>query len=49
MRLNAFFSGNYVKRAKTRYFALKPRLMHIIGFNAMKALGDVQTCRIMQN
>ena len=49
MRLNAFFSENYVKCAKTRYFALKTRFLHFIGFNAMKALGDVQTCRIMQN
>ena len=31
------------------YFALKTRLMHVIGFNAMKALGNVQTHLIMQN
>ena len=43
MRLNAFFSKNDVKCAKTRYFALKTRFLHIIGFNAMKALGNVQT------
>ena len=43
MRLNAFFSKNDVKCAKTRYFALKMSFMHIIGFNAMKALGNVQT------
>ena len=33
MRLNAFFSKNDVKWVKTRF-------MHIIGFNAMKALGN---------
>ena len=43
MRLNAFFSSNDVKCTKTSYFALKTRLMHIIDFNAMKALGNVQT------
>ena len=43
MRLNAFFSKNDVRCAKTRYFALKTRFMHIIGFYAMKALGMVQT------
>ena len=43
MRLNAFFSKNDVKCAKTRYFALKARFMHIVGINAMKALGKVQT------
>ena len=43
LRLNAFFSKNDVRCAKTRYFALKTRFMHIIGFNAMKALGMVQT------
>ena len=43
MRLNAFFSKNDVRCAKTRYFALKARFMHIIGFYAMKALGMVQT------
>ena len=43
LRLNAFFSKNDVRWAKTRYFALKTRFMHIIGFNAMKALGMVQT------
>ena len=49
LRLNAFFSKNDVRCAKTRYFALKTRFMHIIGFNAMKALGMVQTHWIMQN
>ena len=49
MRLNAFFSKNDVRCAKTRYFALKTRFMHIIGFNAMKALEMVQTHWIMQN
>ena len=43
LRLNAFFSKNDVRCAKTRYFALKTRFMHTIGFNAMKALGTVQT------
>ena len=43
MRLNAFFGINDVKCAKTRYFALKTRFMHIVGFNTMKALGNVQT------
>ena len=43
LRLNAFFGTNDVKCAKTPYFALKTRFMHIIGFNAMKALGNVQT------
>ena len=43
LRLNPFFSKNDVKCAKTRYFALKTRLMHVIGFNATKALGNVQT------
>ena len=42
LRLNAFFSKNDVRCAKTRYFALKTRFMHTIGFNAMKALGMVQ-------
>ena len=42
MRLNAFFSKNDVRCAKTRCFALKTRCMHTIGFNAMKALGKVQ-------
>ena len=42
LRLNAFFSKNDVRCAKTRYFALKTRFMHTIGFNAMKALGIVQ-------
>ena len=49
MRLNAFFSKNDVNRATTRYFALKTRSMHIIGFKALKALGYVQTHLIMQN
>ena len=43
MRLNLFFSKNDVKSTKTTYLALKTRFMHIIGFNAMKALGNVQT------
>ena len=43
MRLNAFFSKNEVECAKTRYFALKTRFLHIVGINAMKALGNVQT------
>ena len=37
------FQQNDVKCAKTRYFALKTRLMHIIGFNAIKTLANVQT------
>ena len=41
-RLNAFFSKNDVRCAKTRYFALKTRFMHTIGFNAVEALGMVQ-------
>ena len=41
--LNAFFSKNDVKCAITHYFALKMRFLHIIGFNAVKALGNVQT------
>ena len=49
LRLNAFFSKNDVRCAKTRYFALKTRFMHTIGFNAMKALGMVQKHWIMQN
>ena len=40
--LNAWFSKNDVKCAKRRYFALKTRFMHIIGFDAMKALRNVQ-------
>ena len=43
MRLNAFFSKNDVKRVNLRFSALKTRFMHIIGFIAMKALGNVQT------
>ena len=43
LRLIAFFSKNDVKCAKTRYSALKTRSMHIIGLNAIKALGNVQT------
>ena len=42
LRLNAFFSKNDVKCAKTRYFAPKTRFMQIVGFNAMKALRTVQ-------
>ena len=42
LRLNVFFSKNDVKCAKARYFALKSLFcLHIIGFNAMKALGNV--------
>ena len=43
LRLNAFLGENDVKCAKTRSFLLKTRFIHIIGFNAMKALGNVQT------
>ena len=43
LRLNAFSSKNDVRCAKTRYFALKTRFLHTIGFNAMKTLGMVQT------
>ena len=43
LRLNAFFSKNDVKSAESLYFVLKKRFMHIIGFDAMKALGNVQT------
>ena len=43
MRLNAFFSKNYFKFAKTRYFALKTRFMHITSFTAVEALGNVKT------
>ena len=44
LRLNVvFFSKNDVKCAKTRCIALKTPFMHIIGFNAMKAVGNVQT------
>ena len=43
LRLNAFFNENDVRCAKTHCFALKTRFMHIIGFNAMKTLGMVQT------
>ena len=43
MRLNPFFGKNDVRCPKTRYFALKTSFMHIIGFNAMKTLGMVQT------
>ena len=42
MRLNAIFSKNDVKCAKTRHI-VKTRFWHIIGFNAMKALGNEQT------
>ena len=41
--LNAFFSKNDVRCAETRYFALKTRFMHTIGFNAKKTLGMVRT------
>ena len=43
LRLNALFSKNDIKCAKTGYFALKTRFMHIIGFRATKALVNVQT------
>ena len=43
LRLNAFFSKNDVKWAKTRYFAMKTQFLHIIGFNVMKTLGNEQT------
>ena len=43
MRLNASFSKKDVKCAKTRYLALKTRFMHITCFDAMKALGNIQT------
>ena len=44
MLLNAFFfSKTDIKYAKARFFALKTRFLHTIGFNAMKALGNVQT------
>ena len=43
LRLNAFFSKNDVRCAKMRYFALKTRFMHTIGFNTLKTLGMVQT------
>ena len=43
LRLNGFFSKNDVKCAKTRFFALKTRFVHIIGFNSVKALGNVET------
>ena len=43
MRLNSFSSKNDVNCAKMRYFALKTRFMHITSFDAMKALGNVQT------
>ena len=43
LRFDALFSKNDVKCAKTRYFALNTRFLHIISFNAMKALGNVQT------
>ena len=46
LRVNAFFSKNDVRCAKTRYFALKTRFMHTIGFNAMKALGMVQSIEL---
>ena len=42
LRLNAFFSKNDVRCAKTRHVALKTCLMHTISFNAKKALRMVQ-------
>ena len=41
--LNTFFSKTDIKYAKTRFFALKTRFLHIIGFKEMKALATVQT------
>ena len=41
--LIAFLGKNDVECAKTCYFELKRPFMHIIGFNVMKALGNVQT------
>ena len=49
LRLIGFFSKNDVEWVKTRCFPLKTRFMHIIGFNAMKSLGNVQTQLIMPN
>ena len=49
LRLRSVFSKNDVICAKTRYFALKTRFMHIIGFNAMKHWGTckrVKLCKI---
>ena len=43
MRLNAVFNKNDFKFPKTRYFVLKTCFKYIIGFNAMKALGNLQT------
>ena len=48
-RLTAFLSKNDVTCSKTRFSALKTRFMHIIGFNAMQALGMMKTHWIMQN
>ena len=42
LRLNALFSKTDVRCAKTRYSGLKSRFMLIIGFNAIKAMGNVQ-------
>ena len=43
MILIAFLGKNDVNCAKTSYFAIKTPFMHIKGFNALKALGNVQT------
>ena len=43
LRSNACFSKNDVKCDKLRYFALNTRFLHILGFNAMKALRKMQT------
>ena len=39
LRLNAFFSKNDGKFAKTRYFALKTPFLHIIGFKRNESIG----------
>ena len=42
LHLIAFLGKNDVECAKTCYFELETPFMHIIGFNVMKALGNVQ-------
>ena len=42
------FNKNDFKCAEMRYFALTSRFLHISGFNAMKALGNVQTCGLCE-
>ena len=49
MHLVAFLGKNDVECAKTCHFELKPPFMHIIGFNVMKALGNMQTHSILHN